>query len=460
MTKLFTVEPPIDLEILDERVPSLGIEKPPCVAMIICHGMGQQVPFETLDAVTAAITEEHLGVGGAAGKIGQRSVEVVLRFVRPRGSEKLLPRAEITLKQDGQDDQSIHLYEAYWAPLTEGAISYTQTAIHLIKAGWAGFKESWANKFNRWMFGEEKNLPIDHDTGRILFITLLIAIPLLAFPIVSGFFVKSIIDDYKTCSCFHAAVNLNTFSWLGFLVLILFASYFIRKFIVQYMGDVIVYVSSNEVNGFWKIRDEIKQIGLTLARVVYGAVDTKCNAISHFLYSKVVVVGHSLGSVVAYDTLNAIINQDQLDKGIRRVVDRTEAFITLGSPLDKIAFLFRQKAKDALTRDVLAAAYQPMILDYKNRPRWWVNVFCGMDVISGSLEYYDDPTSAHSEERRVRNFLDPCKWKWLKPQSTHTDYWKRQPAKSFIYLAATGAMDILGKSALRHNSKEVPIRIV
>lgn len=460
MTKSFTVEPPIDLEILDVNVSLPGIEIPPCVAMIICHGMGQQVPFETLDAVAAAIVDEHLGVGDLADKIESRSVNVILRFVRPKGSEKLLPRAEITLKESGLEDKTIHLYEAYWAPLTEGAISYTQTAMHLLEAGRKGLWESCDSKFSRWMFGEKKDLPIDSDTTRLLLVTLLIAIPLLFLPIASMILTKSIFDDYKTCSCIHAEISTYTLTSLGITAFLLFLSYFIRKFVVQYMGDVIIYVSSNEVNGFWKIRDEIKQIGLMLAKVVYGAVSTSHQTIPNFLYSKVVVVGHSLGSVVAYDTLNAIINQDTLDNGVRRVIDRTEAFITLGSPLDKIAFLFRQKAKDAFTRDILAAAYQPMILDYANRPKWWVNVFCKKDVISGSLEYYDDPRCANTEQHTVRNYSDPCTWKWRDPVSAHTNYWKRQPAKAFLYLAVIGSMDALGKCALRHNSKEVPIRIV
>lgn len=59
MTKLFTVATPIDLKFLATNDPQPELATTPCVAMIICHGMGQQVPFETLDAVAMAITDEH-----------------------------------------------------------------------------------------------------------------------------------------------------------------------------------------------------------------------------------------------------------------------------------------------------------------------------------------------------------------------------------------------------------------
>src|SRR5213080_2751829 len=62
-------------------------------------------------------------------------------------------------------------------------------------------------------------------------------------------------------------------------------------------------------------------------------------------YSRVVVVGHSLGSVLAYDTLNALINEDQVCAKQRGVVSKTRALITFGSPLDKTAFMFRLDAK-------------------------------------------------------------------------------------------------------------------
>jgi hypothetical protein len=448
------VAAPMDLPIIDDRATAQARPASPCTAMIVCHGMGQQVPFETLDAVANAIADEHMGAGGEARK--DREAKLVLRFVRPTNTDKLYPRAELTLKETGQADKTVHLYEAYWAPLTEGAIGYSQTAAILIRTGVNGLVASWRRVFQRWMFGAEKTLPIDRSAGRLLLAALLIAAPILLLPLLGVNVYAAIKADAGLSPGSRWAVALATLLWLG-------ASIGIRRWIVQYMGDVIIYVSSNEVNSFWKIRDEIKHIGLSLAKVVYGAAHPEAGAADSAapkemrpLYSDVVVVGHSLGSVIAYDTLNAIINQDQLNGGKLQVVKRTQALITLGSPLDKVAFLFRQKAKNAFIRDVLSAAYQPMILSYDNRPRWWINIFSTADVVSGSLEYYDDPQHANSEPRRVMNFKDPA---WLyNPVKAHTDYWKRPFAKTFLYRAACGDIAAVTKPDFKHSAHHVPIR--
>lgn len=320
-----------------------------------------------------------------------------------------------------------------------------------MKAGFNGLKEGFKQKFSRWMFGGNKDLPIDHGTGRLLIVLLAIITPVLLIPTLIGFGLKSVIVGYMIDS-------KDIILFIILLIVLTYISYKIQYFIIQYMGDVIIYVSSNEVNSFWKIRDDIKQIGLNLAKIVYGAVNNDHTHLSkklknkfdpHFLYSKITIVGHSLGSVIAYDTLNAIINQDKLDSGARNVVERTEALITFGSPMDKVAFLFRQMAKDALAREMLAAAHQPMILSYENRPKWWINIFCKVDIISGSLEYFDDPKSTVQQQRSVRNYRDLYN-NWLRPVNAHTGYWKRSPTKKILYLAATSSLDTLDENSFRY----------
>jgi hypothetical protein len=75
------------------------------------------------------------------------------------------------------------------------------------------------------------------------------------------------------------------------------------------------------------------------------------------------LVGRSLGSVVAYDTLNGLLNED-----VSRST-RTQLLLTFGSPLDKTAFLFRAQSEFSDVREALAAATQPLIVDYALRPR-------------------------------------------------------------------------------------------
>jgi len=97
----------------------------------------------------------------------------------------------------------------------------------------------------------------------------------------------------------------------------------------------------------------------------------------------VAIVGHSLGSVIAYDTLNGLINEDERNGRKTGILKRTSILLTFGSPLDKIAFFFTLQSKNALhIRELLAEAVQPMIVDYQYRTFPWVNVYSPNDIIA------------------------------------------------------------------------------
>ena len=128
------------------------------------------------------------------------------------------------------------------------------------------------------------------------------------------------------------------------------------------------------------------------------------------------IVGHSLDSVLAYDTLNSLINTDQTSAPNQRcdVSGRTRALVTFGSPLDKTAFMFRLQvgSEENWVREQLAASVQPLIVDYKYRPAnfGWTNIWSPMDIISGALDYYDDPGMPLNNPQRVQNLIDPRAW--------------------------------------------------
>ena len=84
-----------------------------------------------------------------------------------------------------------------------------------------------------------------------------------------------------------------------------------RWFLVEFLGDVAVYISAHKVSQFQEVRRKIQEAALDVAKAVYKAEGEDGTR----LYDRVVVVGHSLGSIIAYDTLNAMINEDMLGKG-------------------------------------------------------------------------------------------------------------------------------------------------
>jgi hypothetical protein len=138
-------------------------------------------------------------------------------------------------------------------------------------------------------------------------------------------------------------------------------------------------------------------------------------------YDHVIVLGHSLGSVIAYDALNRLIHEDRVAVGADalHIVDRTPLFLTFGSPLDKTAFIFGAQGHGTTeARESLAASVQPLIQSYDYRPESWINIYSPWDIISGYLDLYDLPEA--SDPKRVTNVKDPEATTLL---IAHTEYW-------------------------------------
>jgi len=59
-----------------------------------------------------------------------------------------------------------------------------------------------------------------------------------------------------------------------------------------------------------------------------------------------------------------------------------------GSPVDKIAYLFRIKKNTDELRAAAFSAWQPLIRSYATRPDRWVNIYSWVDLFSGPLHFY------------------------------------------------------------------------
>jgi len=196
----------------------------------------------------------------------------------------------------------------------------------------------------------------------------------------------------------------------------------VRKILVEYVGDVTAYVASNKVDRFDDLRAKIKALAKESLSAVFSA---KTPGVDQFEYDRICVVGHSLGSVIAYDTLNRLIADDMLAGNPAHVVDRTRVLLTFGSPLDKTAFFFSVIGKNTRhMREQLAAVVQPLIeyRDIRDKIEW-VNVFSRNDIVSGSLDFYEfpePPPVGVSQVRRVVNIKDEDA---LVPLVAHIEYW-------------------------------------
>jgi hypothetical protein len=213
---------------------------------------------------------------------------------------------------------------------------------------------------------------------------------------------------------------------------VLLLSEVVRRFLVQYLGDVVVYVESHTVDRFAELRARIRECVTERARAVYAAGGAEA-------YEQVVVVGHSLGSVVSYDMLNQLLCEDAIDRQAGRpthdVARRTPLFLTFGSPLDKTTFVFAiQHRRTTQAREALVASAQPMLQGYEWRPERWVNIYSPWDIISGSLEYFDLPGS--SDPRRVDNLRDREATTLL---MAHVEYWENGLLPEVLSKALTAA---------------------
>ena len=450
---------------ITERLSPETAERPVPVALLVCHGMGEQVRFETVGQIAASVLKEAASRGCAVSETG-----VELSFQ----NEGFLARAELNWTTLTGKPHSVHIYEAYWAPVTEGKVTYWETISFLFSAAWKGWRSSKLFRpcgFQRYLFGRLRDFTIYARTKVGL---LLVALFLLAQVVAIAMVLAKITDQVKQMETAHFAIKqvlivllpgvhglrsasvgtvekvwtvLRLIGWYLLVAEIFLARYFL----IEYAGDVAAYISPYKASKFEDIRDKIQAIGLDVAKVIYGFENTTIVP----NYQRVVIAGHSLGSVLAYDTLNAVINLDLTSEtpGSKRVVERTKKLITFGSPLDKTAFLFRNQSnhvKDPL-REQMASAFQPLILDYAvfRKPHFWTNLWSPLDVVSGSLDYYDAPPipsgqtpdpieplgasyPAPNDPRRVENLKDPAGTVFL---MAHVQYWAGDLLAQTLYEA-------------------------
>lgn len=502
--------------------PMAAAPKP--VAIVAVHGMGQQVPFETIDLVHRGLRLEEERVSGAP------SGEEATRPRRILHGNQQVSRLEVRLQtRDGQA-RDVHLYEAYWAPLTEGRVGIWDVLRFLLSGGWNGIRNA-SPHHARWAFGkfhpvrsQEKvrtqlalaagvvlslivlhfavlaaatNVFTGEDDNVVGFFNDLTWAVLLFFILPAALFGLVLVGAHAAKSEWRRrlfkerdpsgrpplqsrapgrAKVLDALAWALFWIacvlllvvtlytvlggalhfvheypdangetrgpsplpdldgyanlsilqtwqmvaiwgLLFAAAMLVRHVLVQTLGDVAAYVQTHKLDKFNDLRKEIKKSVADVLDAVYSHQQDGRPA-----YDSVAIVGHSLGSVVAYNALNDAINRDLLLPAAarRNILGRTRLLLTLGSPLDKIAFVFgTQRRETSWARESMAGLAQPLIWDYRFRTFEWVNLYAPRDIVAGSLELYD---AKHAPEgaRKVVNVVDVHA---TTPLLAHVEYW-------------------------------------
>ena len=172
-TDNFLVEPSLRMGPKPDAAPRSYGERSGPSAVLVVHGVGQQTKFETLDAL----------VRGLVRSIGPAPLDQPrARLVELAGER--LNRVELRFKRDGRE-REIHLYEAYWAPRTEGRVTLRDAVYLIALAAVNGVRNGTAH-FERWLFGHLVSFPPQIRTVISLIVGLLAILALVIINMTIG----------------------------------------------------------------------------------------------------------------------------------------------------------------------------------------------------------------------------------------------------------------------------------
>lgn len=206
----------------------------------------------------------------------------------------------------------------------------------------------------------------------------------------------------------------------------------------DYFGDSAIYTTSDSKSKFYEIRQTVLD-GMT--RKLIGLINAD--------YDKIIIAAHSLGSVIAYDALNQVNLEMNVNPSFAAKADKQFELITFGSPLDKVAFFLREHLRegDYIKQLVIkhVNGYRKKFLEMPSGEQYtvsssvqdylphlrWINYWHPDDPISGHLDYYDcvDNIRLANElpiSKQPRNPLGRLFWQFKLYGVAHTHYWSNE----------------------------------
>lgn len=116
------------------------------------------------------------------------------------------------------------------------------------------------------------------------------------------------------------------------------------------------------------------------------------------VFERVVWVAHSLGTIISYNVLSALFHKAEAIEssgdagqkaGVARFRQTLSRFVTMGSPLDKVAFLFKGESlrpwPSKQHRELLKAGETLKEGQGPEETEWWINFYHVLDPVSGAL---------------------------------------------------------------------------
>jgi hypothetical protein len=241
----------------------------PMQAVVVIHGMGEQKPMDTIRSFVRAVWETASDLTAN----GPHATEVWSKPDVATGSLELrrITTRESIATQTFADGVRTDFYEMYWADLSGGS-TWNQ-----VKSWIAGLL--WRNPFTR--------VPRDVLLAWVVLWILALAVAVLA--------VATVLPKESTGS--WSPWDYRPLRWLaGFSAWQLAAAaaalgWVTQSFVVPYFGRVVRYTRAHPDN--IRARQEIRERGLALLDELHKT-----------RYGRIIVVGHCLGSILAYDLVS------------------------------------------------------------------------------------------------------------------------------------------------------------
>ena len=331
------------------------------IGLLIIHGIGEQDVLDTLDTFTRNLVKSLQETRGSQIRLTHN------RMPLPGDIDDY-----VSLTFDNDSSLEIDVHEYYWAHKMKGMIAFHEVM------DWLQQASNGAQKF----YDDNVELSRRYETGADG-----------KFP--QHWYLKQVGWVVRALWTFGLAGRLIIPGRLDPLVRMLLSAP--AEGIIDYIGDVAIYTSSDRKSKFYQVRQQVLE----------GAIE-KISVMLREDYTRIVIVGHSLGSVIAYDALNAVNLRMNEDPDLASQHRKLFELITLGSPLDKVAFFFREHIPmDSYVKRLILnnvngfrrrglvvplegdAVLDSNVMNFLSEMRW-TNYWDEQDPISGHLDFYDD----------------------------------------------------------------------
>lgn len=339
-------------------------------AVVVIHGMGEQLPMETLRSFvdTAWASDASLVDRGKPDpNSGGGRVKNAYWSKPDRRSRSFELRVIAT--ESGKNRKRTDFYEFYWAHL-------------MVDTTW--------EQLRAWVFELMLRNPFTKVPRAVLPLWLLLWLIGIVAALGAAYALRP---------------GAENATWLGAIAAALFSAalgWFVSGFLVRYFGDVARYVRPKPANV--ARRQEIRENGVRLLESLMGlredgSVDPRRE------YDRIVVVAHSLGTIIAYDILShAFARINTLSKQSADKPAAQDARVALEAmirdalagrvPWDLDAF---QTAQAAAAKE-LAAAGNP----------WIVSDFVTLGSPLTHAEFLIARDRAHLTEAKAQRILPCC----------------------------------------------------